>query len=918
MRSFVRACRSVLSRTRFEREMRDELRGHIAHRADDLVASGMLRDEAVRRARVEFGALEAYKEECRDASGFARVRPLHGLTADLKLAVRRLAAAPVFTVFAVLSIALGVGVTTAVYSVVDSNLWRTSVIRDSRNVVVLKTAEAVPSMIHRVLSQPDFHDIRAAQSTLAEIGASFALSIALQTDSRTEMVRAEAVDGEYFRTLGLHASRGRLIESDDVRSYASVAVLNYSVWVRRFQSDPAIVGRVVRLSGRPFEIVGIAPEDFGGPTQGLQQSSLWVPSSSLDLLAPQGPTSVPERERPVVMLVGRLRPGVPLESAAREIAALGNRLDSDHPRTRRYRSGGPIRRGWTLKPIEETNREAVMMARIGLLLVSLATLVLIVACTNLANLVLARGALRVQEIAVRQALGATRWRLVREQLAETTILALLGGVGAYVVLALSMQLLDIELPTQRFLSISLRPQVNATALAAAAGALLLALTVFGVEPALALTRRKAIRGDLTSAASAGAPSTRRQRVLLRAQVAVSAGLFIIASLFVRHVVAAARHDPGLDMDRMAVAVVNLMVPGWDTARVRRTVERLQEPGKVPQLEAIAVSSGLPFGMNSSSGVILSTTDRPIGELVRDQRGLNYETAAHVAASPGYFRATGTALLRGRDFELRDDAAAPPVAILCSATAHALFGTTDIIGRQFLARMDASGRSSDKPVETMTVIGVAEDTDSPEFMSRRTRTVYLPLKQTNPPPILAVIGRARTTDMAVGGISAAIRAADPDAPIRSIGSGQMVLSGPHAFLRSAATLALSLGGLTLVLAMAGLYGIQSHVVAHRTREIGRADVARRDSAADQDDGARAGVRAGHPWSGGRRLHRGGRARARPIRPGFESGAGGSLDVPARARAAAARRVLRLLLPGAPGVPSGPKRCAATPVSRRGLR
>ncbi|MEP6915552.1 MAG: ABC transporter permease [Acidobacteriota bacterium] len=743
--------------------------------------------------------------------GPARVRVMHGLTCDLRLAARRLAAAPVFTIFAVLSIAVGVGVATAVYSVVDAVLWRSSTVRDAHNVVVLKTGEAVASVVN-VLSVPDFEDIRSAQSTLADLAASYTLLVPLQTETQTDLVSAEAVDGRYFRALGVNAALGRAIETDDAGVSASVAVLSHGLWRRRFQSDPAIVGRVVRLAGHPFEIVGVAPATFHGLAQGLRDAAIWVPSSSAALLVPAGPSSVPVRDQFRVALVGRLRTGVPLDTARSEIATLGEQLDARYPRQRRTRAGGPTRRQWTLQRIDETNREAEMMSRLGLLVVGLAALLLIVACTNLSNLVLARGTIRAPDLAVRQALGASRWRLVREQLVETTIIALLGGVGALVVLSVLRQLLAFDLSIPGLAPVSFQPEVSRKALAAAAGALLLALTVFGLEPALRLTRRGTTRVDGPSSTSAGVPSMRRQRVLLRCQVAVSAGLFMIAALFVRHVVDAARHDPGVEMSGMAVGVVNFALQGWDRTRGLRTVERIQQPGGGPAPDAIAVSSGLPFGITFTPGLELSTTDRPMVE-ERAQ-----ETAVFVAVTPGYFRAAGTSLVGGRDFDRRDDEGAPPVVILGAATARALFGTADILGRQVLGRVDSIRKQVEEEVRTLTVVGVAEDTDTGQFMSKRRHTAYLPLRQRYV-PLVTVIGRARTAELAVAGVAAAIRAADPEAAVQSIGSGTMMLAGSSALLHGAATLALWLGGLTMMLATAGLYGIQSHVVAHRTREIG---------------------------------------------------------------------------------------------------
>ena len=246
--------------------------------------------------------------------------------------------------------------------------------------------------------------------------------------------------------------------------------------------------------------------------------------------------------------------------------------------------------------------EDTVLRRSGLTIVALVALVLAVACTNLANLVLARGAARHHEIAVRRALGASRWRLVREQCAESLLLAAAGGLAAYVVFQGLCVLMDAEfnlvLPWGGRWILAVRPAPDATALWIAAGSLLVSLVVFGLEPALQLTRSRDLRGELAAGVGVlGAPKTRRQRTLLRWQVAISAGFFIVATMFVKYTVAEARHDPGIDLTRLGVAVLNFRTQRWDEARVRRTVGRVVEEARKDQaVEAVSVSTGMPLGL----------------------------------------------------------------------------------------------------------------------------------------------------------------------------------------------------------------------------------------------------------------------------------------------------------------------------------
>ena len=242
MTPLFRAFRALLSRRRFERDMREELATHIEHRTDDLVASGLSREQARRQARVEFGAVEAYKEQCRDASGFFALRPLHGIGGDLKLAARRLAATPLFTLFAVLSLALGLGVTAAAYSVVSRVAFASSGIPDEERIGVVMTGWD-GRVLNGGISVPDFEDVRAAQRSFSGISAAATFYPAVAMPASTDQVRAEAVDGTYFATLGIAPALGRSIDTTDVSNAHAVVILSDALWRIRFRSDPAIIGR---------------------------------------------------------------------------------------------------------------------------------------------------------------------------------------------------------------------------------------------------------------------------------------------------------------------------------------------------------------------------------------------------------------------------------------------------------------------------------------------------------------------------------------------------------------------------------------------------------------------------------------------------------------------------------------------------
>jgi putative ABC transport system permease protein len=517
------------------------------------------------------------------------------------------------------------------------------------------------------------------------------------------------------------------------------------------------------------------------------------------------------RDRRQLVVFGRLAPAVTAAAASAELSAIAATLDTSFPP--RTPSGQPraTERPWKGKTMAAVSGEDTLaFRRFGLTIVALVALVLAVACTNLANLVLARGAGRQHEIAVRRALGASRGRLVREQCAESLVLATAGGLAAYVVFQGLCVLMDVEfnlvLPMGGRWILAIRPAPDATALWIATGSLLVSLVVFGLEPALQLTRSRDLRGELAAGVGVlGAPKTRRQRTLLRWQVAISAGFFIVATMFVKYTIAEARHDPGIDLKRLGVAVLNFRTQQWDEARVRRTVDRVVEEARKDQaIEAVSVSTGMPLGLPAMR-LTLSQPETAIGGTP------DRYNAVGVAATPSLFKTIGVPILRGRGFDDRDHAAAAPVVVLSEFTARRIFGTSDAVGRPVVVQGHFR--------VTATVIGVARDTDVGYVFGESHPVVYLPLAQGYEPFLAIVVRSTGDVAMAVRALRGALRQVDPDLAVEVIGTGRTVLAGASVFLRAAGVAALALGGLTLALAMVGLFGIQSHTVAHRTREIG---------------------------------------------------------------------------------------------------
>jgi predicted permease len=600
-----------------------------------------------------------------------------------------------------------------------------------------------------------------------------------------------------------------MIQPADDIGRAAVAVLGRSLWREQFAAAPDVIGRVVRIGGRPFEVIGIAPDDYAGIVSGPARrgTAVWVPLDSVSDVSRAGATSP---IAPQLTVIGRLRPGVGVVAAAGEVAALAAVLDTSDPQTIVEQGVARVqKRGWTARGIVEIHTQSTPANRLGIVFGFVVTMVLVVACTNLSNLVLARGTLRQQDVVVRRALGAGRWRLVREQLAESVIIAAAGAFAAYAVMRVTAAAAARDLPLFSDMTLSIRPDVDMTTLGVATIALLISLIVFGLEPAVRLVRVSDVRGSLATATSRMG-RVGRYRVLLRWQLAVSTAFFIIAVVAVRYVVTDLRHDPGFRLDGLVVALTD-SGQGRNDATVPRSWEArvLEESRRARGIESAAVATGLPFGTPNSQ-VRLSTADP------RSTATVGYRAAIAIGATPNLLSVLGVPLLQGRPFDDRDDAAAPRVAILNATAATALFGAADAVGREVWV-----SRGDGKAAATLaTIVGVARDTDTVVYMaSERDEVVYMPLAQQSTVPTTVVARAGGDEGAAVAALQAAIRRADADVAVVGIGAGWEMLSGPFSMVRFVGNASLLLGALTLILAMVGLYGIQSQGVTLRTREIG---------------------------------------------------------------------------------------------------
>lgn len=714
-----------------------------------------------------------------------------------------------FTLFSVLSLASGVAITTAVYSVVDTLMLRDLGVAhpDRAAFVVMPAAGKVREA---ALSLPDFEDLRRDQRSFSQISASAAIMPSVASTAHAEVTVAEAVDGAYFTALGIAPARGRLLHPTDDNAAARVAVLSEALWRARFAADPDVVGRTIRINGITFDIVGVVQPRFSGIYGPLRSTHLWIPLAAEAALNPSAPLSGRgPREHRRLVVFGRLAGDTTAAQASDELRGIAARLDREFPPPQAL--GGTrlsSDRSWLASTFDDLHRdEDNSLRRFGLTIVALVALVLVVACTNLANLVLARGTARQGELAVRLAMGASRGRLIWEQCLESILLALGGVAAAYVLFHVVAAMMTTEFTVGPFraATLSIHPYLSGPAVGVALVSTLLALLVFGLEPAVQLARTIDVRSALAAGATGIRPRVGRQRMVIRWQVAIAAGFFIVATMFIRGTLNLAAHDSGVELDRFAVATLNFDNGVWDEARINRAMTRVLEEGAAdPALQAVSVSAGLPFGIMPAVQVAVALPENPAA--------LSLPPLLAVAASPAFFRTLGIPLVSGRAFNDGDAARSGSVVILNELAARQFFPSTAAVGRSLTVRQ--GDRQS-----IAEVVGVARDTDTRFIYTDRRPLVYVPL---TPHATRGLTLAARSNGdaaRAVTSLREVIRKADPDLAVDLIGTGRRVLTGPFEMLRSLGMGTLYLGGFTLLLSMVGLFGVQSHIVSYRTREIG---------------------------------------------------------------------------------------------------
>jgi predicted permease len=786
---------TLFQRDQMRADMDEELHSHIEHRADDLERSGLARAEAERRARIEFGGREKYKEEIHESFGNNLIAT--GMQ-DIRYALRVLLKSRGFTIAAVLTLALAIGANAVVFAVLNALILRPLNVPDPRS---LYTVERGPDKAEN-FSYPDFLDLRERNRSFDDLAAYILAPVGLDTGRNPSQAWGYEVTGDYFDTLKIQPFLGRFFhDADEHRpNSAPYLVISYAYWHSHFQDDRGVVGRVVQVNKHPFTILGVAPPEFRG-TLLFFAPDLWVPM--VDQEQVQGVSVLNARgERDMYMVLGHVKPGVTPEQAIADLNSVGSYLVKTYPKDdadMTFSLARPSLAGDMLGP-------PVRGFITGMMLLS--GLILLAACANLGSLFAARAADRSREVALRLALGSSRRRILRGVFTEAVLISLVGGALGLAGSVPLLRALSSWQPIPEYpISVPVDPDAKVYLVA-----LFLALAsgfLFGAVPVKQILQTSPY--EVVKAGSLGiiaGNSGRRitlRDVLLVLQIAICAVLVTSSLVAVRGLVQSMHSNFGFEPQKAMLVDTNLSMAGYSRDRApaiqRRMIDALQT---IPGVESVGLVSQIPLGGGGSSEDVYDdqTTDlKPANVAAPD--------VALFKISPAYFHAAGTSLFAGRAFSWNDDKGAPRVAIVNRLFARKIFGAeSNALGRYF--KLEDGTRAQ--------VVGIVEDGKYYQLTEPQRAAMFLPLLQSPTSLSCLVVHSNRDPEQLATAIRNTLRDLDAGLPlnIHTWTRGLDIALFPS----HVATVSLGvLGGMGAMLSITGIFGMAAFSVSRRLRELG---------------------------------------------------------------------------------------------------
>ena len=792
--------RSLFDRQKADEELDEELRDHLDQKAQQLVAQGMSAQQARRAAVLEMGGLEKRKEECRDAR---QVNRLENFARDIRFGFRMLCKSPGVTAVVVIALALGVGANTAIFSVVNGFLLRPLPVPSPEQIAVLAIQQKDAPVGSSGFSYPEFVDFREQANKVADIFGLVLATVQFTANDQSEECSANYVSGNYFTSLGLRPAAGRLYLPSEAETPGEplLVVLGYGYWQSRFHGDPRAVGKQILVNGKSATIIGVVPRQFQG-MYSIFETHVYLPMSAM-IQEESASLFWDNRDRRRILAFGRLRPGISLRQAQSSLDVITARLALHYPATDRWFNVRAIPEK-SARPIPYANNFFVAVS--GLFVV-LAAFVLLLACMNVENILLARGSARQREMAIRAALGAGRARLIRQMLTESVLLAILGGVAGMLLgmwasrLASSIHLQSVPL------------HVNAAfdwrVFAFAATTALLTGLVVGLLPAL-----RASSADVDSVLHEGGqrdsfgihhPSFRN--FLVVAQVAGSFTLLVVAGLFVRSLQKVQTFDLGFDPSHVLNVTIDPHQAGYDESRTTAFYRGLESRVRaLPGVQSVSLASYVPMGGFPNSRPV-SLEGRPTPP------GRQAPSVLSNSVDPPYFETMRIILLRGRIFTDADNQTAPRVAIINQTMAARFWPREDPIGKRFSLDADLG--------PFMEVVGVTGNGKYKTIGEDAAPFIYLPLAQNFASKLTLQVRTLGPPESVAAPVKGQIARLAPELAIVDIATMDQLLAGAFGFFafRLAATLAATLGVIGLILALVGVYGVVSFAASQRTREMG---------------------------------------------------------------------------------------------------